>query len=66
MATDIGGMIVYLESRGYQVINWKPGYRRIYKVLSPLESGRADSQGMYAGEFRAWFKGYLEGGRADG
>lgn len=52
-------IIACIESLGFTVMNWKPGNTRIYKVLG--ENGTEASGGMFAGELRAWFRGYLQG-----
>jgi len=59
MANNLESIIKGIRAEGLSVINWKPGNRRIFKVLDP--SGYEASQGMYSNELRAWFNGYLQG-----
>lgn len=54
---DLRRVIACIESEGYTVMNWKPGNRRIFKVL---RSGEEVSTGMYSSELRAWYKGWCE------
>lgn len=58
MAGNLKDIVACIESEGYTVMNWRPGTRRIFKVL---RDGWEVSNGMYSSELRAWFKGYLEG-----
>ena len=55
---ETANIVECIESLGYEVMNWKPGTRRIYKVLN---TGHEVSLGMYASELRAWFRGLLQG-----
>lgn len=48
-----------IKSKGLDVMNWKPGNRRIFKVLDA--QGQEISGGMFSNELVAWFKGYLQG-----
>lgn len=59
MAGNLKDIVARIELEGYTVMNWRPGARRIFKVLKG--DGREISNGMYSNELRAWLKGYLEG-----
>lgn len=59
MAGNLKDIVACIESEGFTVMNWKPGNRRIFKVLA--RDGFEASYGMYSSELRAWFKGYLQG-----
>lgn len=54
--TDTDRTIERLENFGLQVDNWKPGNRRIFKVLD--SEGNELSGGMFSEELRAWCNGY--------
>lgn len=62
MVDNLKDIIEGIKSEGFDVMNWKPGNRRIFKVLD--SSGNEISNGMYSNELRAWFKGYLQGLKA--
>lgn len=59
MVKNIKDIIMCIESEGYQVMNWKPGNKRIFKVLDA--QGNEVSKGMYSNELFTWFNGYLQG-----
>lgn len=59
MAGNLKDIVECIEAKGFNVMNWKPGNRRIFQVLD--SRGCEVSQGMYSNELRAWFKGYLQG-----
>ena len=59
MRKDITNILAYLRSQGFEVMNWRPGNRRIYKILN--SKGDMESRGMYSDELGAWYRGYLQG-----
>lgn len=59
MAGNLKDIIRCIESEGFTVMNWRPGNRRIFKVLT--NNGNEASNGMFSSELRAWFRGYLQG-----
>lgn len=56
---DVKDIIECLKSESFEVMNWKPGNRRVYKVLDNRNGD--ESKGMYSNELKAWFRGYLQG-----
>ena len=60
---DVKDVIDCIESEGFEVTNWKPGNRRLYRVL---DNGRETGDGMYSNELKAWFRGYLQGLKVKG
>ena len=59
MASNLRDIVQCIESEGFTVMNWKPGNKRIFKVLTG--NGNEASYGMFSSELRAWFRGYLQG-----
>lgn len=59
MASNLKDIVECIKLEGFDVMNWRPGIRRIFKVLDA--KGFEASQGMYSNELRAWFRGYLQG-----
>ena len=59
MAGNLKDIVQCIESEGFSVMNWRPGNKRIFKVLDTR--GNEVSVGMYSPELRAWFRGYLQG-----
>lgn len=52
-------VIEHIKLAGFEVMNWKPGSRRIFKVLDNKTGD--ESKGMYSEELIAWYRGYLQG-----
>ncbi len=52
-------IIKLIEEEGHTVMNWKPGNKRIFKVLD--KNNFEASEGMYSNELRAWWRGYIRG-----
>ena len=63
MTKDIVRILDYLRSEGFEIMNWMPGNRRIFKILNNKNS--MESKGMYSDELRAWYRGYLQGLKGD-
>ena len=59
MASNLKDIIELIEKEGHTVMNWRPGGKRIFKVLDKNSCGV--SERMYSSELRAWFKGYCQG-----
>lgn len=49
--------IQHIKSEGFEVMNWKYGRRRIFKVLDNRNGD--ESLGMYSDELIAWYRGYV-------
>lgn len=59
MASNLKNIIELIEREGHTVMNWKPGSKRIFKVLD--KNNNEASLGMYSNELRAWWRGYIRG-----
>lgn len=58
---NIKDTIECIKAEGFTVQNWKPGDKRIFKVLDSY--GNEASYGMYSNELRAWYTGFLQGAK---
>ena len=54
--TETAEVIQQVEAEGLQVMNWKPGNKRIFKILD--SNSHEVTGGMFSEELRAWYKGY--------
>lgn len=48
-----------LKALGFYVQNWKPGNRRIFKILD--HDSLEVTEGMFSDELKAWYKGFIHG-----